>query len=133
MMMNHKYLVVAVNNRVDLYQFNLRLGEQFDIFLHSSKPAGSFLQVLRTVDNQIIAGDIMKGLTVFDVKEHPRNNQVELIEGPSSPHSNIWINDVLILSQSRYLVVDKEKNIIIFERHMKPTNELQSFKLSVVA
>ena len=75
----------------------------------------------------------MKGLTVFDVKEHPRNNQVELIEGPSSPHSNIWINDVLILSQSRYLVVDKEKNIIIFERHMKPTNELQSFKLSVVA
>lgn len=89
--------------------------------------------VVKTVDNQIIAGDTIKGITVFDVKEHPRNNSVELMEGPSSPHSNIWVNDILILSPSRYLVVDKEKNIIIFERHLKPTNEIQSFKLSVIA
>jgi len=49
----------------------------------------------------------MKGVMIFDVKEH-RNNKVVLMEGPSSPHSNIWVNDILILSENRILVVDKE-------------------------
>ena len=65
----------------------------------------------------------MKGVIVFDVKEH-RSNKVLLIEGPSSPHSNIWVNDILILAENRYLVVDKEKNILIFERIMNPVNEI---------
>ena len=128
---NHKFLVLGVNNRLDLMQFNLRLGEYFDLSLLDSKPAGSLLNVIKTVDNQILAGDIMKGLTVFDVKE--LRNQVELWEGPSSPQSNIWINDIVVLSPSRYLVCDKERNIIIFERKLKPVTELETFKLQVVA
>ena len=48
---NHKYLVLAVNNRLDLLQFNLRLGENFDLSLLDSKAAGSLLNVVKTVDN----------------------------------------------------------------------------------
>jgi len=65
----------------------------------------------------------MKGIIVFDLKEH-RNNKVLLVEGPSSPHSNIWVNDILILAENRYLVVDKEKNVLVFERNMNPINEI---------
>jgi antitoxin (DNA-binding transcriptional repressor) of toxin-antitoxin stability system len=79
----------------------------------------------------VLAGDIMKGLTVFDVREI--RNQVELWEGPSSPQSNIWVNDIVILSPSRYLVCDKERNLIVFERKLKPVTELETFKLQVVA
>ena len=61
----------------------------------------------------------MKGLTVFDVREI--RNQVELWEGPSSPQSNIWVNDIVILSPSRYLVCDKERNLIVFERKSSPS------------
>ena len=128
---NHKYLVLGVNNRLDLMQFNLQLGEKFDVFMHDSKPCGTLVNIVRTIDNQVLAADIMKGLTVFDVKE--TRSSVELIEGPSSPHSCLWINDILILSPSRYLVVDKERNFIVFERNLKPTNEIQTFKLSIVA
>lgn len=67
----------------------------------------------------------MKGLIVFDVKEqamlaHSRGTaaRATLSEGPSSPHCNVWVNDVLILAANRYLVVDKERNILIFERQM---------------
>ena len=73
----------------------------------------------------------MKGLTVFDVREI--RNQVEIWEGPSSPQSNIWVNDIVILSPSRYLVCDKERNLIVFERKLKPVTELETFKLQVVA
>lgn len=128
---NHKYLVLAVNNRLDLLQFNLRLGENFDLSLLDSKAAGSLLNVVKTVGHQVLAGDIMKGLTVFDVREI--RNQVELWEGPSSPQSNIWVNDIVILSPSKYLVCDKERNLIIFERKLKPVTELETFKLQVVA
>lgn len=75
--------MLGVNNRLDLMQFNLRPGDFFDLSLLDSKPAGSLLNVIKTVDNQVLAGDIMKGLTIFDVKEI--RNQVELWEGPSSP------------------------------------------------
>ena len=104
---NSKYIVLAINNRIDLYQFNLKLGDKFEFIICDSKIAGTFLQVVKTINNQIIVGDIMKGVMIFDVKEH-RNNKVVLMEGPSSPHSNIWVNDILVLSENRILVVDKE-------------------------
>jgi hypothetical protein len=31
------------------------------------------------------------------------------------------------------MVIDKEMNLLIFERNMKPTNELQAFKLKIVS
>lgn len=65
----------------------------------------------------------MKGIIIFDLKEL-KNNNVILMEGPSSPQSNIWVNDILILAENRYLVVDKEKNIIVFERELLPSNEI---------
>lgn len=65
----------------------------------------------------------MKGIIIFDLKEL-KNNNVILMEGPSSPQSNIWVNDILVLAENRYLVVDKEKNIIVFERELLPSNEI---------
>jgi hypothetical protein len=66
----------------------------------------------------------MKGIIIFDLKEIKNNNSVILLEGPTSPQSNIWVNDILVLAENRYLVVDKEKNIIVFERELLPTNEI---------
>ena len=120
-----------MNNRIDLCKLRLRIGEKFEVAVVDSKPAGSFIQVMKSAGNQVITGDVIKGITIFDVRE--RNNNAELIEGPSSPHSNLYINDILVLSPNRYCVVDKDGNVIVFERALKPTNELATFKLQVTA
>ena len=75
---------------------------------------------------QIIIGDIMQGISVLDVKEINSGNQtkVSLLEGPSSPYCTLWVTDLIILTPTRYLVTDQEGNIIIFERNLKPVNEL---------
>lgn len=80
---NHKYLTLAVSNRVVLYSFNMRHGHQFDLIEHDSKVSGTFAQSMKTIENQIVVGDMMKGIMVFDVKEG-RQNKVALCEGPSS-------------------------------------------------
>ena len=120
---NHKYLALAINNRVDLFLFNLRYGDNFDLVLQDQRAAGSYTVAVKTSGNQIVVGDLMKGLIVFDVKEQSHLTQsrgsagrATLTEGPSSSHCNVWVNDVLILAANRYLVVDKERNILIFER-----------------
>jgi hypothetical protein len=46
---------------------------------------------------------------------------------------NIWVNEILILSKTKYMVLDKEKNIFIFQRNLKPANEIQKYKLKSVA
>ena len=138
--MNSKYLGLAINNRVDLYLFNLRYGDNFDLVAQDQRAAGSYIVTLKTSGNQIVVGDLMKGLIVFDVKESLNQAQsrgtagrATLSEGPSSSHCNVWVNDVLILANNRFLVVDKERNILIFERQMQPTNEIERFKLRTVA
>ena len=125
-------MVLAINNRIDLYQFNLRYGDTFDLIQQDSRIAGTYIQTIKTIEKQIVVGDLMKGIIILDVKEQ-RNNKVSLSEGPSSTHSNVWVNDVLIMAKNRYLVVDKERNILIFERKMLPTNEIVRFKLKKVA
>ena len=80
---NHKYLCLGINNRVILYSLNLKHGNSFDIIAHDSKVSGTFAQCMKTIDFQIVVGDIMKGLMVFDVKEG-RQGKVTLVEGPSS-------------------------------------------------
>jgi hypothetical protein len=66
---NHKYLALGINNRVILYSLNLKHGNSFDIISHDSKVSGTFAQCMKTIDSQIVVGDIMKGVMVFDVKE----------------------------------------------------------------
>jgi hypothetical protein len=80
---NHKYLAVGINNRVILYSLNLKHGNTFDMISHDSKVSGTFAQCMKTIDCQIVVGDIMKGVMVFDVKEG-RQGKVSLVEGPSS-------------------------------------------------
>lgn len=46
---------------------------------------------------------------------------------------NIWVNEILILTKTKYMVLDKDKNIFIMERNMKPTNEIEKYKLKIVA
>ena len=129
---NHKYLALGINNRVILYSLNLKHGNSFDIISHDSKVSGTFAQCMKTIDSQIVVGDIMKGVMVFDVKEG-RQGKIQLVEGPSSCQMNIWVNEILILSKNKYMVMDKEKNIFILGRNLKPTNEVQKYKLTSVA
>ena len=129
---NHKYLALGLNNRVILYTLNLRHGNHFDLIEHDSKVSGTFVQCMQAVDSQIVVGDIMKGVMVFDVKEG-RQSKVTLAEGPSSSQMNIWVNEILVLTKTKYMVLDREKNIFILQRNMKPTNEIEKYKLTVVA
>jgi hypothetical protein len=66
---NHKYLALAMNNKVVLHTFNMRHGYHFDLSEQDSKVSGTFAQCMKVIDNQIVVGDIMKGVMVFDVKE----------------------------------------------------------------
>ena len=129
---NHKYLALGLNNRVILYTLNMKHGNSFDLIEHDSKVSGTFVQCMQAADNQIIVGDIMKGVMIFDIKEG-RQGKVTLAEGPSSSQMNIWVNEILVLTKTRYMVLDKEKNIFILERNSKPTNEIEKYKLKVVA
>lgn len=36
-------MVIAINNRIELYQFNLRLGDNIDLIIKETKIAGTFL------------------------------------------------------------------------------------------
>ena len=65
---NHEYLAIGINNRVIIYSLNLRLGNIFDLIAHDSKVSGTFIQCIKTIDKQIIVGDIMKGVIIFDLK-----------------------------------------------------------------
>jgi hypothetical protein len=60
---------------------------------------------------------------VFDLKEG-RQAKFTLVEGPSSGQVNTWVNDILVLSPSKYLVVDNHRNIFVFQRNLEPTNEI---------
>lgn len=80
----------------------------------------------------MVVGDIVKGLMVFDLVEG-RNSKFSLSEGPSSGQVNSWVNDILILASDKYLVVDHSRNIFIFKRNLKPTNEIEKFSLQIEA
>mmetsp|Transcript_19263 Transcript_19263/g.32822 ORF Transcript_19263/g.32822 Transcript_19263/m.32822 type:complete len:332 (-) Transcript_19263:419-1414(-) len=129
---NHKYLLMGANNQVLLYSLNLKHGGQFDLRFHDSKICGQFVQVLKVVEDQVIVGDIMNGVMMVDIKEK-RHDQVSLTEGPCSSQINIWVNEVIVMSRARILVVDKQSNIFIMERCLEPKNEIEKFKLRTVA
>lgn len=114
-----------------MYSLNLKHGHKFEIEFLDSKLGGSFIQVIKTLNNQVVVGDIMNGVCVFDLVEG-RQNKVTL-QGPCSSHLNIWVNDIVILSKSQYLVADKLHNIFILERILDPKNEIQKYSLYTVA
>jgi hypothetical protein len=87
---------------------------------------------MRTVGSQVIVGDILKGIIVFDVVEG-RQGKVTLQEGPSSGQVNTWVNDILVLSPNKYMVMDHMRNIFVFERNLEPVNEVEKFQLKIVA
>lgn len=97
-----------------------------------SKVSGAYVQTIKTIGDQVIVGDILKGIMVFDLKEG-RQAKFTLAEGPSSGQVNTWVNDILVLSPSKYLVVDNHRNIFVFHRNLEPTNEIQKFQLTTVA
>lgn len=52
------------------------------------------------MENQVIVGDIMKGVIIFDVKEKKgTQGKVQLVEGPSSSLANIWVNEIVVLDK----------------------------------
>ena len=81
------------------------------------------MQCIKTIGDQIIVGDVLKGLLVLDLKEG-RQSKFTLVEGPSSGQVNTWVNDILILSKTKYMVMDHSRNIFVFERNLAPINEV---------
>ena len=97
-----------------------------------SKVSGAYVQCIRTAGDQVIVGDILKGVMIFDLKEG-RQSKFSLVEGPASGQVNTWVNDILVIAPNKYLVTDHMRNIFVFERNMAPTNEIQKYQLKVIA
>jgi len=115
---NHQALVLGLNNSVSLSTFSLLANSEVEIQAKQSKPCGSFVIQACVQGSQVIVGDVMKGVKIFDVVM--QNQQYILAEGPSSKSMSIWVNTIVPLAQNKFMVSDKERNMFIFERHMKP-------------
>ena len=114
---NHKFLVLGQNNRVSLFNFALCYGPDIQLTKLDSKVSGAYVQCIKTIGDQIVVGDILKGVIIFDLKEG-RQQKFTLQDGPSSGQVNTWVNDILILSKNKYMIMDHMRNIFVFERNM---------------
>ena len=53
-----------------------------------------------------------RGISTFELKEG-RMNRVKIVESAST-HINMWVNCIVALSESQFIVFDQERNMYIF-------------------
>jgi len=71
-----------------------------------------------------------RGVMTFELKE-ARQNKLKLVESAST-HISMWVNCIVPISASRFLVFDQERNIFIFEKNLLPTTIEEKFKLKLI-
>jgi len=76
----------------------------------------------------------MKGVKIFDLKDSIINpEQLVMANGPCSRLMTIWVNNLMMLSDKRFIVADKEKNFYIMERNDGPKCESDAIKIKTLA
>lgn len=109
-----------------------------------SKSSGTFIQSIvklaapgsdkRPTDlaESIVVGDMTgRGVATFELKPC-RLNQVKLVESASS-HISLWVNSIVALSDSQFIVFDHEGNLFIFQKNLYPTCIEEKLKLRLKA
>ncbi|CDW78610.1 dna damage-binding protein 1 [Stylonychia lemnae] len=126
---DNKYLLLGVNLEVHLYSVTQR-GQEIRLALLQQIAVGTCIQEIKVVNNTVVVGDIMRAIYTFDFKEQKQNKM--LCESAHSNHS-IWTNCVITLSNSHFMVFDKEANVFVIQKILLPVNDHEKFKLNLVS
>lgn len=80
----------------------------------------------------IVVGDMTgRGVATFELKEC-RLSHVKIVESASS-HISLWVNSIVALSDSQFIVFDHEGNLFIFQKNLFPTCIEEKLKLTLKA
>ena len=70
-----------------------------------------------------------RGISTFELKEG-RMMRVKIVESAST-HINMWVNCIVALSESQFIVFDQERNMYIFQKNLYPTTLEEKLKLTL--
>eukprot|EP00347_Sterkiella_histriomuscorum_P011081 403373826 len=129
MLRDDKYLVLGVNNDLQLFSMQIK-PQEIKLQLLQTLQVGTAIQQIFAVNNTVVVGDIMRALYTFDFKEQKQN---KLLNESAHTNHSIWVNTMLPLSESNTMVFDKECNMFVFNKNLLPTNDHEKFKLNMVA
>lgn len=75
-----RYLIVGVNQEVRVYQVAVLPGPNFSLTLVDKKVKGTFVTDIKIVGNTVFVGDILRSVTVFELKEFNRGHGLQLLQ-----------------------------------------------------
>ena len=82
------------------------------------------------LSESIIVGDMTgRGISTFELKEC-RQTKVKIVESAST-HISLWVNSIVALSDSQFIVFDQEGNLFIFQKNLYPTCVEEKLKLTL--
>ena len=62
-------MVVGVNYEVQFFKFEAQPGPHFKLTFISSAVRNTFIQDIKTVGNTVFVGDLMRAVSVYELKE----------------------------------------------------------------
>ena len=105
------------------------ISKQGKLELLCQKSCGTFIQSIiklaspnalvtpEGLAESIVVGDIAgRGISTFELKEC-RQTKVKIVESAST-HISLWVNSIVALSDSQFIVFDQEGNLFIFQKNL---------------
>ena len=98
--------------------------KQGKLELLCQKSSGTFIQSIvklaapnqprpSDLNESLIVGDMTgRGIATFELKDC-RQTKVKIVESAST-HISLWVNSIVALSDSQFIVFDQEGNLFIF-------------------
>ena len=71
-----------------------------------------------------------RGILTFELKEG-RNNKLKLIESAAT-NISMWVNCVVPLSESQFIVFDQDNNMFIFQKSLYPASIEEKLRLVLI-
>ena len=121
----------------------MKAGPTFILKLLRKISRGSCISDIRVFNKTIYAGDILRSLSIYELKEVPRlggnyhhNNlpqQDAKLEELSQHLQQVWVTALLPLNEEQVLCFDRQRNIMLFKRTMDSLNDQQRHKVAVTS
>lgn len=70
-----------------------------------------------------------RGVATFELKE--ARNRLKIQESAST-HISMWVNCIVPISASQFLVFDQDRNLFIFEKNLFPSTIEEKLKLKLM-
>lgn len=137
---DNNFLVIGINYDVLLWQIQALPGPNFKMQMITKVTQHTFILDIKVLGNTIYVGDMVRGMSVFSYKEgstlpHLMNTaagQPKISLCSKIPFCQ-WIMNVLPLNEAQCLTFDQHRNVIVYERILKATNDLAKRKIEPVA